>query len=138
VDGGVKTAVHILNRVPSKSAPKTPYELWTGQKPPLSYLHVWGCPAKAKIFNPSLRKLDPQIVSCHFITYPAKSKGFCFYCLDRHTKFVETRHAIFLDDKMIKGSMVHQEISLEEKRVHVPTPLIQEPFSRYLLLLHLQ
>ena len=25
----LKTAIHFLNRVPSKSVPKTPYELWT-------------------------------------------------------------------------------------------------------------
>ena len=25
----LKTAIHILNRVPSKSVPKTSYELWT-------------------------------------------------------------------------------------------------------------
>ena len=25
----LKTAIHILNRVPRKSVPKTPYELWT-------------------------------------------------------------------------------------------------------------
>jgi hypothetical protein len=36
----LKTTVHILNRVPSKSVPKTPYEIWTGRKPTLNYLHV--------------------------------------------------------------------------------------------------
>ena len=36
----LKTAIHILNRVPSKSVPKTPYELWTGKEPPLNYLRV--------------------------------------------------------------------------------------------------
>jgi transposase InsO family protein len=36
----LKTAVHILNRVPSKSVPKTPYEMWTGRKPTLNYLYV--------------------------------------------------------------------------------------------------
>ena len=29
---------------------------------------------------------------------------------------------------MIKGSMVAREISFEEKRVYVPTPMVQEPF----------
>jgi hypothetical protein len=57
----LKTAVHILNRVPSKSAPKTPYEMWTSRKLTLNYLHVWGCPAEARIFNPSIGKLDPKI-----------------------------------------------------------------------------
>jgi hypothetical protein len=44
----LRTAVHILNRVSSKSVPKTSYELWTGRKPTLNYLHVWSCLAKAK------------------------------------------------------------------------------------------
>ncbi|KAJ9535612.1 hypothetical protein OSB04_un001252 [Centaurea solstitialis] len=44
----LKTAVHILNRVPSKTIPKTPYEIWTGRKPSLRYMKVWGCPAEAK------------------------------------------------------------------------------------------
>jgi transposase InsO family protein len=47
----LKTTAHILNRVPSKSVPKIPYELWTGRKPTLNYLHVWSCPAEAKVFN---------------------------------------------------------------------------------------
>jgi hypothetical protein len=102
----LKTAIHILNRVPSKSMPKTSYELWTGRKPSLNHLRVWGCPAEAKVFNPNIENLDSKTVSCHFIGYPEKSKGYHFYCPDRHTKIVETRHAVFLEDKMIMGSMV--------------------------------
>jgi hypothetical protein len=59
----LKTVVHILNRVPSKSVPKTPYEMWTARKPTLNYLYVWGYPAEAKLFNPSIGKLDPKTVS---------------------------------------------------------------------------
>jgi hypothetical protein len=120
----LKTAVHILNRVPSKSVPKTPYEMWTDRKSTLNYLHVWGCPADAKLFNPSIGKLDPKVVSCHFIDYPDKSKGFCFYYPDRYIKIVETRHTIFLEDEVIRGSTVPREIQLEEKRVCVPTLMV--------------
>ena len=87
-----------------------------------------GSPAEAKVFNPNIGKLDPKTVSCHFIGYPEKSKGFCFYCPDRHTKFVEMRHAVFLEDEMMRESMVAREIDLEEKRVYAPTPRIYEPF----------
>jgi hypothetical protein len=38
------------------------------------------------------------------------------------------RHAVILEDEMMRGSMVAREIILEEKRVCVPTPIIQEPF----------
>ena len=121
----LKTTIHILNRVPSKSVPKTPYELWTGRVPSLNHLRVWGSPAEAKVFNPNIGKLDPKIVSCHFIGYPEKSKGFYFYCLDRHTKFVETRHVVFLEEEMVRGSTVAREIDLDENRVCVPTPIIE-------------
>jgi hypothetical protein len=100
----LKTAVHILNRVLSKSVPKTPYEMWTDRKPTVYYLHVWGYPAEAKLFNPSIRKLDPKTVSCHFIGYVDKSKGFHLYCPDRYIKIVETRYAVFLEDEVIRGS----------------------------------
>jgi len=66
----LKTAAHKLNRVPSKSVPKTPYELWFGKKPMLNYLRVWGYPAEAKLFNPQQKKLDDKTVSCYFIGYP--------------------------------------------------------------------
>ena len=38
----ILTAAYILNRVPSKSVPSTPYELWTGKKPNLCNLQPWG------------------------------------------------------------------------------------------------
>jgi hypothetical protein len=41
---------------------------------------------------------------------------------------VETRHAIFLEDEVIRGSTVPREIRLEEKRVCVPTLMVAEPF----------
>jgi hypothetical protein len=122
----LKTTIHILNQVPSKSMSKMLYELWTECKPSINYLCVWGCSVEAKIFNQNAGKLEPKTVSCHFIGYPEKSKGFCFYCPNSHTKYVEMRHAVFLEDEMMKGSTVPREISLEEKQVYVPTPMIHE------------
>ena len=100
----LKTAIHILNRVPSKLVPKIPYELWIGIVPSLNHLHVWGNPTEAKVFNPNIGKLDPKTVSCHFIGYLEKSKCFRFYCSNRHIKFVEMRHAVFLEDEMMRGA----------------------------------
>ena len=36
----LKTAMYLLNRVPSKVVPKTPFELWTNRKPSLRHLNV--------------------------------------------------------------------------------------------------
>ena len=37
----LKMAAFTLNRAPSKSIEMTPYELWFGKKPKLSFLNVW-------------------------------------------------------------------------------------------------
>ena len=36
----LRIAAYILNQVPSKSVPKTLYELWLGKKPSLRHFHV--------------------------------------------------------------------------------------------------
>ena len=58
----LKTAVYILNRVPSKAVAKTPYELWTGKKPSIRHLHVWGCPVKPRE-NPIFSKMGKIVIS---------------------------------------------------------------------------
>jgi hypothetical protein len=87
-----------------------------------------GCLAEARLFNRSIEKLDPKTVNYHFIDYPDKSKGFRFYCPDRYIKIVETKHTVFLEDEVIRGSTVPREIRLEEKRVCVPSLMVVEPF----------
>ena len=39
----LETTIYILNRVPSKSVPKTSYEIWKGVKPILNHILIWGC-----------------------------------------------------------------------------------------------
>ena len=63
----LKTANYLLNRVPSKAVQKTPFELWTNRKPSLRHLHVWGCPAEARIYNPHEKKLDSRTISGYFL-----------------------------------------------------------------------
>ena len=44
----LETTAFLLNRIPSKVVEKTPYELWTGKRPGLSFLKIWGCEAYVK------------------------------------------------------------------------------------------
>lgn len=48
----LKNIVYILNRVPSKVVSKTPYEPWTGKKPSIRHLHIWGCPTEVRPYKP--------------------------------------------------------------------------------------
>ncbi|GJS77923.1 retrotransposon protein, putative, ty1-copia subclass [Tanacetum coccineum] len=63
--------------VPTKKVDKTPYELWYGKVPNLSYLKVWGCEALVKRDTPD--KLEQRSVKCIFIGYPKETMGYYFY-----------------------------------------------------------
>ena len=99
----LKTAAYILNRVPTKAVPKTPFELWKGWKPSLRHMRVWGCPSEVRIYNPQEKKLDPRTISGFFIGYAERSKGYRFYCPSHTTRIVESRNAKFLENDVISG-----------------------------------
>ncbi|GJU76924.1 hypothetical protein Tco_1273994 [Tanacetum coccineum] len=66
-DYALKSAVRILNMVPTKKVDKTPYEVWHGQAPKMSYLKVWGCEALVKHDTlAKLNKLEPRAFKCIF------------------------------------------------------------------------
>ena len=119
----LKTAAYILNRVPTKATAKTPYELWTGKKPSLKHLHIWGCLAKARPYRPYEKKLDSRTVSCYFIGYSKRSRGYKYY--DPTTKSIfETGNARFFEDVELDGGDKDRGFSFEEEYVDIPTVVI--------------
>ncbi|XP_068319668.1 uncharacterized protein [Pyrus communis] len=91
-------ANYILNCVPSKSVCKTPFEMWTGRKPSLNHLHIWGCSVEARMYNPNEKKLDPRTISCHFVGFPDKSKGYRFYAPNLSNRIFESNSAKFIEN----------------------------------------
>ena len=69
----LNTTIHLLNLVPSKSIPKTPMELWSGRKPSMKYLHIWGCPVHVLKGKPD--KLEPKSEVCFLVGYPKETRG---------------------------------------------------------------
>ena len=106
----LKTALYILNRVPTKAVPLTPFELWTGRKPSLNHLKVWGCPAEVKLYNPTLSKLDSRTTRCYFVSYPEHSKGYRFYNPNGGTRIVESQTSKFLEFDVAEESSYSQTI----------------------------
>ena len=109
----LKTASYILNRVPTKTTTKTPYEFWTDKIPSLKHLHVWGCPAAARHYRPNEKKLNSRMVSCYFIGYSKRSGGYKFY--DPTTKSIlELGNARFFKDvKFARGDTVRDFVFKE-------------------------
>ncbi|GJX38770.1 retrotransposon protein, putative, ty1-copia subclass [Tanacetum coccineum] len=72
-----ESATRILNMVLTKKVDKTPYALWYGKVPNLSYLKVWGC--KELVKRDTHNKLQQRSVKCIFIGYPKETMGYYFY-----------------------------------------------------------
>ncbi|GJZ81531.1 retrovirus-related pol polyprotein from transposon TNT 1-94 [Tanacetum coccineum] len=54
------TACHVSNRIIAKKLKVSPYEIWKGRKPNISYFRVWGCLAYYKVPLPNTSKLGPR------------------------------------------------------------------------------
>ena len=90
----LKTIVYLLNRVPSKSTPKTPYKMWKGVKLVLIHIRIWGCPAH--VLKGNVTKLELHTQMCLFVGYPKGMRGYYFYNSEEQKVFVST-NAKFLE-----------------------------------------
>jgi hypothetical protein len=84
------TACHVHIRVLSKKIQSSPYELWNGRKPNLSYFKVWGCVAYFRIPDPKRTKFEPRAIKSVFVDYAVNSKAYGLLDLSSNT-IVESR-----------------------------------------------
>ncbi|GJS53029.1 retrotransposon protein, putative, ty1-copia subclass [Tanacetum coccineum] len=110
-DYALESATRILNMVPTKKVDKTPYEMWYGKVPNLSYLKVWGCEALVKRDTPD--KLEQRSVKCIFIGYPKEMMGYYFY-FPPENKIVVARYAEFFEKRLISQEISGRAVDLEE------------------------
>ncbi|KAJ9566522.1 hypothetical protein OSB04_002488 [Centaurea solstitialis] len=122
----LETAAHILNRAPTKSVEKTPYELWKGKKPNISFLKIWGCEVYVK--RPTSEKLRPKSDKCFFVGYPKTTVGYYFYNPEENKVFV-ARNGKFLEEKFLSLENTRKDVDLqvvdEENTAPIVEPEIQ-------------
>eukprot|EP00253_Pinus_taeda_P036390 PITA_36390 len=64
----VETTCYLVNRSPSSALEdKSPQEVWTGRKPSLPHLRVFGCDAYVHVPKDKRTKLDSKFEKCIFI-----------------------------------------------------------------------
>ncbi|KAL4273414.1 hypothetical protein GQ457_13G015300 [Hibiscus cannabinus] len=100
----LETAAFTLNRVPSKSVQKTPHEMWTGRRPNMSFMKIWGC--KAYVKHQMSTKLEPKTEKCTFVGYPKETKGYYFY---NENKVFVARTGVFLEKEFLTNSGKDQD-----------------------------
>ncbi|KAG8497203.1 hypothetical protein CXB51_008568 [Gossypium anomalum] len=106
----LETAIFTLNRVPSKSVQKTPYEMWTGKSPSMSFMKIWGYEAYVK--RQTSTKLEPKSERCIFV---GKGSG-------RKIELEEIRESQDATEPEIKQQQIPQEIEEEVTVVETQPP----------------
>ncbi|GKB64660.1 putative ribonuclease H-like domain-containing protein [Tanacetum coccineum] len=95
----VNTACYVQNMVlVIKPHNKTPYELFLGRKPALSFMRPFGCPVTILNTLDHLGKFDGKSDDGFFVGYSINSKAFRVF--NTRTRFVEENlHINFLENK---------------------------------------
>ena len=108
------TTCYLVNRSPSSALEdKTPHEVWTGKKPSLSHLRVFGCDAYVHVPKEKRTKLDNKYERCIFIGYKDGLKGYKLWNSETR-KVVYNRDVVFREVKdVVKHEAVPKEPVIE-------------------------
>jgi hypothetical protein len=124
------TVAHVTNRLITNANDRySPFELWTGKRPDLSHLRVFGCRAYAHVPDQKRTKFDPKATSCIFLGYASNQKG---YLLQEETtqKLLTSRDVSFDEHLLPRKAVVAQDVvedKGEDSRMQImpsPTPSI--------------
>lgn len=94
----VSNAVYTRNRCPTQAlVSKTPQEAWSGVRPHVSRMRVFGCIAYALVPNAKRTKLDAKGIKCIFLGYCEGTKAYRLMRVDTKA-IIKCRDVIFLED----------------------------------------
>jgi len=118
----ISTSAYIVNRTPTKSLDyKTPYQMWTGKKPNLSNMKIFGCSAMVHVPKENRQKWDSKAIKMIFVGYCDYTKGYRLY--DENKKQIyKSRDVVFLEHTVKNNCVImplttlqHQETTTKEE-----------------------
>ena len=100
---GISTATYFRNLPPTNAVQdKTPYEAWTGSKPNVSYLRIFGCDVYAHVPKDKRSKLVSKTRRSIFPGYGQGIKDYRFY--DKaHKRIFYSRNAVFNETRSTRA-----------------------------------
>jgi hypothetical protein len=99
-----KTILYVQNRLSHSALGfKTPEEMFSGKKPKVSHLKIFGCPVFVHIPKEKRTKLDPSQKKGIFVGYCEVSKAFRVY-IPAHHHIEISRDVTFDEDEALKKS----------------------------------
>lgn len=105
----VHHAVWLVNRAVNRSVGKTPLEIWSGQRPNLAKLEMFGNRTMAHVPKNLRKKWDKKAVETIFVGYADTQSGVRCYDPSKR-KVIVCRDVVFLDPKPAK---VNEQFAVE-------------------------
>jgi transposase InsO family protein len=91
----LQIAAYVLNRSSSRTRGyKTPYELWTGNRPSVEHFRVFGNVAYAHVPKEKRTKLEPKSIKTIFVGYCLDSKAYWLWD-NKKRRIIISRDVIF-------------------------------------------
>ncbi|XP_052757808.1 uncharacterized protein LOC113516220 [Galleria mellonella] len=120
----VAAAAYITNRCPTRALGySTPEEKWSGKKPDVRHLKIFGCEAMVHTPKEKHKKLDPKASKMIFIGYCDTTKGYRL--IDTKTKkIIISRNVIFMENS-IKKNYVMTPLTTAENNDTVSDSLLE-------------
>jgi hypothetical protein len=100
----VVNAADTRNRCPSRVLSSiTPEEVWSGRKPYISHMRVFGCIAYAMVLDKKRGKLDGKGKKCLFLGYCEGTKAYMLMCV-QSKNIIKCRDVEFMEDNTSVGN----------------------------------
>ena len=113
-------AIYIRNRcLTTVDKKKSPYELWTGKKPSVSHIRVFGCDAYMHVKDEDRSKMEDKSIKCILIGYSEYNRGYKLYAL-------EIRKVYYSRDVLFQEHSFKHAVALNEKQSE---PKVGQPIS---------
>jgi hypothetical protein len=123
----VVNAAYTRNRCPSRALPSiTPEEAWSGRKPCISHMRVFGCIAYAMVPDEKRGKLDAKGTKCLFLGYCEGTKAYRLMCV-QSKKIIKCRDVEFMEDSTSVGNDLEMHPS---GRNEIPNVVIVDTSSK--------
>lgn len=110
----VHWAIYVLNRCPTAALQDTtPEEVWSGVKPSIEHLRVFGCVCHMHVPDATRTKLESKSISGVFLGISDESKGYKVYDPIRK-KVATSRDVVFEEKKRWDWDKSHEQQILVE------------------------
>ena len=110
----INTATYVLNRAPTTAVEgKTPEEVWSGTKPSVQHLRVFGCDAYAHVPDEKRTKLDSKSRKCIFLGYVEGTKCYRLYDTENGS-IIKSRDVKFVECENIKQTEGMLQVPIDE------------------------